>query len=495
MQVQFGTDGKRINSTKIPTVSITKTCVLKRPCSIESPVLDLSEFIPQASVAYIPSFGRYYFVTNIESVTNDITRYYLSVDPLASHKNKILTKTVFVERSQSSYSNFLYDEAATHLDDEPGILTQTFSFSNIIDRDTDPTNYGCYILQTIAPGTSGSVGAGTCTYAVTKANMSNLISKIFDTGTYGQNVVSDEIKTYFNPFEYIVSCQWVPIEITALIGENLPTRIKFGWWECPANTATGIEIPMMNVICYADIVLPAALDWTDYNAAWHKMDLYIPGCGTVEIDPIYTGTTIKCYLHFDVLTGSCVAELRTTDSDLICTMAGQLGVDVRLTQLASDATNLMSNAITSPNFDKSISQRSNGQYQSWADVLMEGISGGYKPGFFSGALGTIAAIPVVGNKVTESVKNALQPQTSICGTNGNMTYLLTHLKARLTNRKYSIYETDIISTYGKPCRRNKRLSTLSGYTLCNNASVEIAGATAQEKTAIKNYLEGGFWIE
>ena len=491
MQIQFGTSSKRVNSTFIPAMSRTYNCTLKRPCTIETPVVDMSDFNINYNVAYIPDFGRYYFVTDIESISNSITRYHLSVDSLASFKQAILGSTVYVERSQNKYSNLLYDGAVTHLDDTPAILTQQFQFSHIVNRDIDPDNWGCYILQTIAPGTAASIGAGTCTYAMTSSQLAALITNIFDSSQYG-TTVTDEVKTYFNPFQYIVSCQWVPVEITALIAGNLPTNIKFGWW---TSTAQGILIPKLNVVCVADIVLPAAVDWTDYNADWHRMDLYIPGCGTVEIDPVYTGQTLTCQLQLDVLTGSCVADVKTADNDMVLSISGQLGVSIQLSQLSADTTNLMSTALFSPKPNGIVSGLTGGQYTSWGDVFTAAITSGASAGAASAFSAAMSAVPIVGNRVNEAVKNAMQPQTAVCGTNGNMTYLLTHLKARLTNRKYSVYETHIENTYGKPCRRNYVLSECTGFTLCNNAAITIPGATAKEKASVKNYLEGGFWIE
>lgn len=45
------------------------------------------------------------------------------------------------------------------------------------------------------------------------------------------------------------------------------------------------------------------------------------------------------------------------------------------------------------------------------------------------------------------------------------------------------------------CHRVLSLSTLSGFTLCENVQLEIAGATVDELQLIKTFMEAGVYIE
>ena len=478
MIVQFGTAGKRINSTKIPAVPVEYDAVLKAPSSIENPVLDIAAFLPQAATAYIPNFGnRYYFVQDIQSVTNDIWRYYLTVDPLASHKNKILANTVCVERSQNLYSDLLKDECATHQDTTPNTLTTTTAITGF-------NAGGVYILQTIAPGVSGSIAAGNAVYACTVNVIKGLMDTLFDTTFYGSGTIDDTVKTYFNPFQFITSCRWFPF----LMSPGTPENIKFGWWIDTAHSAS--PVTSNNLEFTADIIMPARLDWTDCDPAWTRFNLYVPGFGDLEIDPCWSGDTLTVKIYPDLLTGQATLRIVNSGGDLVMGAVGQLGVDIQLTQLSSDVSNIGStlfNTLTMPGSKGNVTVQdvfsNNAAYnQGTADV-------------FNAMMGAFDLIPIVGRGVKESIANSMQPAPASVGANGNMAFIKNNLSCVLTRKKYSIINNDLLDVYGKPYRRNALLSRCTGFTKCNNASIDIAGATAKEIQMINNLLEGGVWIE
>ena len=56
-------------------------------------------------------------------------------------------------------------------------------------------------------------------------------------------------------------------------------------------------------------------------------------------------------------------------------------------------------------------------------------------------------------------------------------------------------EADKHTKIGYPCHKIVTLSTLSGFTLCENVTIEAFGATVEELELIKQYLESGVYIE
>lgn len=56
-------------------------------------------------------------------------------------------------------------------------------------------------------------------------------------------------------------------------------------------------------------------------------------------------------------------------------------------------------------------------------------------------------------------------------------------------------EADKHEYIGHICHKILTLSTLSGFTLCENVRLEIAGATVDELQLIKQFLESGVYIE
>lgn len=498
MQIQFGTSGKRVNSTAIPSLTVTKTCVLKNPCTIENPVVEIESTVFTYSVAYIPAFGRYYFVTNIESVSATRTRYYLTVDVLASFKTSILANEVFVVRSESHGVDTLPDPYATHTGMTPEIYQMPSNPSTpgswaFGEYSVD----GIYVLQTAGPNSHASIGESVNTYALTATQLRSLITDLFTANTYdesGTPTVDGTVKTYFNPFQYIISCKWFPIPMSSFTFTNVE-YVKFGWWESP--NVSGNLLDTYTFFTNATIAMPAAVDWTYCSPEYSRYIASVPGFGNIEIDPAYAGHNITVQVYVDMLTGAAKCELLVNMSSggsswtaLIASASGYWAVDVLLTQLASDASNLASNTMNSVmGLGQMSGQELMNQFTASAQTTSRDV------GIANFALGLLEAIPFVGSSFKKAKENMLQPSLSMNGAVGDMTEFRYNTHVRLTIKHYDVLEPDMVDTNGLPCNMNYTLSTLSGFTICNNASIEIQGATMKEKMAAKNYLEGGFWIE
>lgn len=84
--------------------------VLKEQTSILNPIIKIQGSLP-TGVNYmtIPDFGRSYFVTDIQSITNDIFEITGKVDVLTTYKNQIRGCTGIVSRQESNWNLFLDD--------------------------------------------------------------------------------------------------------------------------------------------------------------------------------------------------------------------------------------------------------------------------------------------------------------------------------------------------------------------------------------------------
>lgn len=84
---------------------------LKEQTSIITPVIML-EYNQHFTYnyCYIPEFGRYYFIDNVEVVRTNLYRIYLTVDVLETYKTGILNQSVIIEKNENNYNNYLPDE-------------------------------------------------------------------------------------------------------------------------------------------------------------------------------------------------------------------------------------------------------------------------------------------------------------------------------------------------------------------------------------------------
>lgn len=119
--------------TKALGTPITKTCSLKDGVSVEDPVIylehDANIFV--CNYAYIPDFGRYYFVTGreIDGHTDYIS---LHVDVLMSFKNDIKASKGTATRS-NFYNKNIPDTLALEL---PEDRVQYRKLSNALTGET-----------------------------------------------------------------------------------------------------------------------------------------------------------------------------------------------------------------------------------------------------------------------------------------------------------------------------------------------------------------------
>lgn len=94
---------------KTITNSILLEGNLRDESSIINPIILISsnkEDIPYMyNYAYIPAFGRYYFITDIESVRTGMWRVSMHVDVLMSYKEQIKNLNVIINNSEETGAN------------------------------------------------------------------------------------------------------------------------------------------------------------------------------------------------------------------------------------------------------------------------------------------------------------------------------------------------------------------------------------------------------
>lgn len=69
----------------------------------------IDEYIGVINYAYIEEFGRYYFITNIDSVRNNLWRLSFHVDVLYTYREQIKGNYAVIERNEIQYDLKLND--------------------------------------------------------------------------------------------------------------------------------------------------------------------------------------------------------------------------------------------------------------------------------------------------------------------------------------------------------------------------------------------------
>ena len=139
MKVEFYniTDNvKTVNKTL--TLNKVINIVFRQSVDEQNPVIIMSlDTLQDANYVYIPTFKRYYFISDVDNYTANLVRLHLTTDLLMTYKDIILNTPVQVTATEKpSYLS-------------TGLPTQTTTTKRIVKSDTTLEKENSLILTTI----------------------------------------------------------------------------------------------------------------------------------------------------------------------------------------------------------------------------------------------------------------------------------------------------------------------------------------------------------
>lgn len=75
------------------------------------------DYVPNFNYCYIDSFDKYYYITKIKNLYNNLYEITCEIDVLMTYKSQILKSTQYVSRQESTYNEFLIDDMVTFKND------------------------------------------------------------------------------------------------------------------------------------------------------------------------------------------------------------------------------------------------------------------------------------------------------------------------------------------------------------------------------------------
>ena len=113
MTINLYTNISEVNAVdKDLTTLATLTGTLREQSSIIDPVItfsDIDSYVGSMNYAYIQEFNRYYFITNIESVRDNLWKVSFHVDVLYTYRAEIRANSAIIERNENEYDLKLND--------------------------------------------------------------------------------------------------------------------------------------------------------------------------------------------------------------------------------------------------------------------------------------------------------------------------------------------------------------------------------------------------
>ena len=124
-------ENNRLNKTSL-SGNIAMSGTFRSDVSVMTPVfqMETSTNIAAYNYAYIPDFGRYYFITDIKAVRNNLWELSLTCDVLMTYRTALLDVPVIASRSEKNFNQMLKDgERLTYQDTR----IQTYNFPRSLD--------------------------------------------------------------------------------------------------------------------------------------------------------------------------------------------------------------------------------------------------------------------------------------------------------------------------------------------------------------------------
>lgn len=317
-----------------------------------------------------------------------------------------------------------------------------------------------------------------------------------------------------NPIDCIVSLKWFPFTVPSHGSE---VNINLGNYQtnvhAPVYTGSGVEVYSLGscvIYPYAGSGEPCFLDYAPYT----KMELIIPYCGTVELDPsIYMNHTLSVNFIVDIYTGACTAYIMC-DGLVSDSVSGVCCVDLPISgidnatlegQIYNASLNLKSSKI-----GEAVSVVSGGL--SFGTSLLGVKGSGAK--MAKGVVGTVDALTGAIGSVAQSSESLAMNQYQI--EHINIPFRTVGSQTGLGNAKQEqfcrllIYRpkfinglTNIIQWYnsnegklyghtvGYSCIKTDVISSFHGFTMFSNVDLSGINATDTEKSAILTALQSG----
>lgn len=466
MQATFYQFAKRTNSTKLPSNGHGFGIDLKAPCNIIDPEIKIAtQNDPTGyNYCYLPTFSRYYWVKNW-TYADGLWNASLTVDTLASYRDQIGYSTEYVVRSSARFdgtiSDGLYPATAT-------VQSVTTAFQGGF---AETISGGFFVIGFIAKN-ANSIGA--VTYVVmTPSNAKRLSAKLLTNVSYlniDNAEISDNLtKILFNPYQYIVSCNYFPFNIAELTAHlPLVSSIDVGWWS--------IDVPGWilgadnnNITKFVSVGIPkhpqAAARGEYCNAApYTDYTIFLQPFGVIPLDAskLWGATTLSIQYTVDLFTGDSILRMFTDTNQLVHETTAKLGVPIQLSNITFDVP-------------------------SGGGLLQTGIAAAF--GGLQAAL-TGGSFTDVGN----GILNAAQATNADVASKGATGSTIAFDSVPYMVARFKILVDDNNEDHGRPLCKRVQLSTIPGFIMVDDPDIAL-NATAAEIDSVKSYLKNGFFYE
>ena len=493
--VSFGTFSKRRNSTKQPSsLPDSRNVKLKASTSYDAPTFILTGNDFENN--YAKWGNRYYFISDVTSLHNNLCEVTCVLDPLATYKADILSSIQYVSYSSQLGSVWLPDMRIPVLKNSSA--SKKTVATGILSR------IGCYILSTVGKDRSytymiyNETDLGRIMDSILRwddGDVSDILDLIdfsdpTDVGKMGEGLATVMARTSLmgNAYEAapscLRSCIWVPFDYAlAPVIDN--KEIFLGMYPTGVyGNAISCKNPVTRTV---NVAIPWHFsDWR--RSTCEEVYLYLPLVGMVQLSAdSLTHISSLSITSSVTYSDGCVSYEVIAGNEIIGTYGGQASANYPL-GIAQQAS---AGSIVQTAF-----QGAQKTVAAGIDAAKAASSLNPVTAAVGGAGGAINTAMTGIDAAYQTANAALTTNVSCVGGIGGGAGigLDTQITCYTVKHDTIINPSEMAATMGLPTMKPMHLSNLSGYCQCVNAHVECA-AQANELDAIDYYLNTGFFIE
>ncbi|MBO5424430.1 MAG: M23 family metallopeptidase [Lachnospiraceae bacterium] len=338
---------------KTLTKGVTISGTLRGECDILSPVLVFTgvnsfEWFKTYNYMYIPDFGRYYFVSEMNLTSNASIEISCTIDVLQSWKDDINNLSAVVARNEFESDPYIIDDMVIMTPtDNVKLVNPTAGRDFDESKDVEDLNF---IIHTAAeespaglPVNPEYVGIPFFGFGGSFAILNLIQIKELFNEFWNTDFLANLFTNYGEKSKMVTSLRVYPFNVTTMEYGTWQTGLPYEGIEFGnevisiSNTAPSvIKNPSKQFIFIkSDLNKCLTNSYMDYSTIT-EYKIFLPYIGYVDIDSIYLYKSEQIYIDFklDLVSGILYAKIISVDSDgnniEICSASNKVGVDIPL---------------------------------------------------------------------------------------------------------------------------------------------------------------------
>jgi len=462
------------------------------------------DFVSKTNYAYIDAFGRYYYITDIVALTNELFEIHFASDVLMSFKDQIKALPAYINRNEFEFDSLMFDAEVPSSAQEtvteyvpieiiPGeeetdvvntkLLTGTSELeNNVVMTNVSHASFMSYSTATGTPDIDYLPNTRSGAFNARGVSYSYVCSMdVFEAIFF--RIWVDNKENYLNFIKSFVAYPFnVPVHKEG--GQPQKYNVRFGddHFTDTALQTYVVDSPIGQYFVTNHFYAPTISSFKDASPS-SVYEIYLPFYGWTELlVRDCAGDELIVYYSVNYEDGSGVVYLYDLSTHrLLFSSPCQIGV--RLSWSVSNAQELTNqkNALVLNTILSS------------AGSMVSIVGGAIAGNPIAIGMGAVNIAKTFGNLATTGA--SLLPRASAKFQGGLSTlFAPIQVKIRKTTKTFINDDSAFAHQFGKPLNQVRALSSLTGYTRVGQIHLEGIPAFSGELDQIESYLFEGVYL-